>query len=181
MQPTHWGLTVAEWLTIAAIVLGPFLAVATQLWVQARKSKRDVKVWVFTNLMGLRANFVNPTFVQAFNLVDVVFYKHSDIRDKRKEFMDFILRIGERDLTPQEVDRCRDLISEMLAKIGKVLGLVFDHTQIKDTGYYPKALGKAASGIAAITEKALAVLEGNASIGIVVRNEEPPPRMHLPR
>ena|SRR6185437_16741095 len=171
MQPTHWGLTIAEWLTIAAIVLGPFAAAATQLWIQARKAKRDLKLWVFSNLMGLRATFVNPTFVQAFNLVDVVFYKHSDIRNKRKEFMDFIMRIGERDLTPQEVDRCRDLISEMLAKMGKVLDLVFDHTQIKDTGYYPKGLGQVEVGLAAIRQKALAVLEGNASIGVVIKEE----------
>ena len=64
--PTHWGLTVAEWLTIAAIVLGPVLAVATQLWFQARNTKRETKLWVFNTLMGLRANILTPDFVTSW-------------------------------------------------------------------------------------------------------------------
>ena len=86
MQPaaTHLGLTVYEWLTIAAIVLGPVLAVATQLWFQKRKVKRDSKLSVFNTLMGLRPQIVHVDFVKAFNMIDVVFYENRDIRRGRK-------------------------------------------------------------------------------------------------
>ncbi|MHB8542024.1 MAG: DUF6680 family protein [Candidatus Acidiferrales bacterium] len=162
MQPSYWGLTISEWLTITAIVLGPILAVAMQLAMQARKAKRDQKLWVFNTLMGLRATIVNETFVQAFNLVDVVFYKHPDIRKKRQQFLSVTDGAAGRELTAQELDRCKDLVAEMLAKIGRELGFVFDHSEIKNTGYYP-------AGLAKLPTAALAVLEGGASLGVVIK------------
>ncbi len=169
MQPHYWGLTAAEWLTLAAIILGPILAVATQLWIQARKDKRDIKLWVFSTLMGYRAMILNPSFVQAFNLVDVVFYKNDEVRKKRKEFLDVVTAVVGRDLTPQEVEKCRDLVAEMLSKMGSELGYAFDHTQIKDTGYYPIAFEKLDTATLALREKGLAVLEGKANIGVVIK------------
>jgi Family of unknown function (DUF6680) len=133
--PTHWGLTVAEWLTIAAIILGPIVAVITQLGFQARKARRDQKLWVFNTLMGLRGSWVNRNFVQAFNLVDVVFHGSSDIRNKRKEFLVVLNAATGRELVPAELDRCKDLIAELLAKIGRELGFGFDHTEIKNAAW----------------------------------------------
>jgi hypothetical protein len=175
MQPHYWGLTVAEWLTLAAIILGPILAVATQLWMQARKTKRDTKLWVFNTLMSYRAMIVSPNFVQAFNLVDVIFYKNAEVRKKRKEFLDLVTAATGRDLTPSEVEKCKDLVAEMLSKMGSELGYDFDHTQIKDTGYYPMALGKVDADANALREKGLAVLEGKANIGVVIKNDAPIP------
>jgi hypothetical protein len=173
MQPHYWGLTVAELLTLAAIILGPILAVATQLWMQARKAKRDTKLWVFNTLMSYRALIVSPNFVQALNLVDAVFYQNAEVRKRRKEFMDVVTAATGRELTPPEIERCKDLVAEMLAKMGSELGYDFDHTQIKDTGYYPQAMGRLDNAALALREKALAVLEGKASIGVVIKNDIP--------
>lgn len=157
-------ITIADWLTIAAIILGPILAVATQLWFQQRKSERDLKLWVFNMLMGHRAALVNQDFVRAFNIVDSVFYDHEEIRQKRSEFLRIVNGAAGRELTPQEVDASKDLLSEMLAKMGKELGLVFDHTQIKDTGYYP-------AGLERLPAATLAVMEGKASLSMVVKQQ----------
>jgi hypothetical protein len=176
--PTHWGLTVGEWITVAAIILGPILAVATQLWFQARKTKRDSKLWVFNTLMGLRASFVNPNFVQAINLVDTVFYGNSEVRAKRKEFLTLVTGVKGRDLTLQEIDKIKDLIAEMLAKMGKELGFEFDHTEIKDTGWYPIGFEIQENTAMALRKQGLAVLEGKANIGVVIKEQPPipPPR-----
>jgi hypothetical protein len=174
MQPTHWGLTVGEWITVAAIIVGPFLAVSAQLWIQARKAKRDTKLWVFNTLMSHRAAILNANFVQAFNLVDVVFYSDNEIRKKRKEFMDVVTSARGVIMTPEKVEKLKDLVAEMLAKIGGELGYEFDHTQIKDTGYYPLAYEKIENAGFAIREKGLEVLEGKANIGVVIRTEGPP-------
>jgi len=173
VQPYHWGLTVAEWLTVTAIILGPILAIATQLWMQARKAKRDIKLWVFSTLMSYRAMILNPNFVQAFNLVDVVFYKNAEVRKKRKEFLDVVTGVAGRDLKPQEIEKCKDLVAEMLSKMGSDLHYDFDHTQIKDTGYYPVAFEKLDNAALALREKGLAVLEGKANIGVVIKNDAP--------
>lgn len=172
--PTHWGLTVSEWITVAAIVLGPILAVATQLWFQTRKTKRDSKLWVLSTLMGLRANIVHPTFVQAFNLVDTVFYDNSEVRDKRKDFLAVVTTANGRNLNPQEIEKCNDLIAEMLAKMGKELGFEFDHTEIKNTGWYPIGFQRLEETSAALRAKGLAVLEGKANIGVVIKGEQGP-------
>jgi hypothetical protein len=94
MPPTYWGLSVAEWLTLDAIILGPILAVLTQLWMQAIKAKKDTKRWVFNTLTGYRSSILNVNFVQAFNLVDVVFYKNDEVRQKRKDFLDIATPLG---------------------------------------------------------------------------------------
>ncbi|SRR6266478_1869257 len=172
MQPNHWGLTVGEWITVGAIILGPFLAVAAQLWIQARKAKRDAKLWVFNSLMGYRAMILNPKFVQAFNLVDVVFYKNTDVREKRKEFLEIVTAAAGNNLSAQAIEKCKDLVAEMLSKMGSDLGFEFDHTQVKDTGYYPVAFEKLDTAALSLREKGLAVLEGKANIGVVMRNEE---------
>jgi hypothetical protein len=174
MQPHYWGLTIAEWLTLAAIVVGPILAVLTQLWMQHRKAKRDTKMWVFNSLMSYRAAILNPLFVQAFNLVDVVFHKNDEVRRKRKEFQDFVNAAMGRDLTSLEVDKLKDLVAEMLAKMGSELGYSFDHTEIKNTGYYPKAFERLDTAAFMLREKGLEVLEGKANIGVVIRDEKPP-------
>jgi hypothetical protein len=172
--PTHWGLTVSEWITVAAIVLGPILAVATQLWFQARKTKRDSKLWTFNTLMGLRASIVSPNFVQAINLVDTVFYGNSEVRDKRREFLALVTAAQGRVMTSAEIDKAKDLIAELLAKMGKELGLDFDHTEIKDTGWYPVGFQILEETSSALREKGLAVLEGKANIGVVIKDNPAP-------
>ena len=63
------------------------------------------------------------------------------------------------------------LVAEMLAKMGNELGFEFDHTEIKDTGYYPLAFEKFETDALALREKGLAVLEGKANISIVIKNQ----------
>jgi hypothetical protein len=173
MQPHHWGLTVAEWLTIAAIILGPILAVATQLWVQSRKAKRDAKLWVFNALMANRATPVNANFVQAFNLIDAVFYDNSEVREKRRECLTIVSNASGPNLTPPEAERLKDRVAEMLSKMGSELGYEFDHTEIKDTGYYPVGFAQVDTAAAALREKGLAVLEGRATISVAIKNDAP--------
>jgi hypothetical protein len=55
--------------------------------------------------------------------------------------------------------------------LGAELGFEFDHTQIKDTGYYPLAFEKLDNAAFALREKGLAVLEGKANIGVVIRDQ----------
>lgn len=111
--------------------------------------------------------------------MDVVFYGNSEVRSKRQEFLTALTNAAGRDLTPQEIDRCKDLLAEMLAKMGRELSLEFDHTEIKDTGYYPVAFEQSTQAIVSLREKGLAVLEGRANIGVVLK-EEPTPHSTIP-
>jgi hypothetical protein len=74
-----WALAITAFFTILAAVGASLLT----LWWQARKEKRDAKVRVFTTLMMHRkAN--PPTFdwVNALNLIDIVFADDEDVLDQ---------------------------------------------------------------------------------------------------
>lgn len=178
MQPaaTHLGLTVYEWLTIAAIVLGPVLAVATQLWFQKRKVKRDSELSVFNTLMGLRPQIVHVDFVKAFNMIDVVFYENADIRRGRKDFLNIATAAADRTLTQPELERMNDIMAEMLAKMGKELGFEFDHTEIKNTGYFPKGFVEMQSALTGIIKHGVAVLEGKENFGVAIKEVSATPQ-----
>jgi hypothetical protein len=175
MQPAaaHWGLTIYEWLTIAAIVLGPVLAVATQLWFQARKSRRDSKLWVFNTLMGLRPQVVHVDFVKAFNMIDVVFYKNEDVRKGRKEFLNVVTAAQGRALSPAEIEKGNDILAEILSKMGKELGFEFDHTQIKNTGYLPQGFVNAQTSLGEILEHGAAWLQGKQKVSMEISPAAP--------
>ncbi len=186
---TYWALKTGEWITIAAILVGPIAAVLAQLWIQARRQKRDQKMWVYGTLMSFRATWVAPDFVRAMNFVDVVFHKNADVRAKRKEWLASI-RNRNLDGSPIQVDwnKAEDLFAELLDLMGKELGYDFAHTEIKDTAYYPEGHEKMDRAAIELREKGLAVLEGKANIGVVVHAptaapapQSTAPAVHAPR
>jgi hypothetical protein len=164
----HWGLKIVEWLTIFAILIGPIIAVLTQLAIQKRQRVRDQKLWVYSTLMSYRATWAAADFVRAINFVDVVFFDYKAIRDKRKAIMDHIKATTKPDGTLEPVDwnRAEDLFAELLDLMGKQLGYAFEHTQIKQTAYYPVAHEKLDRTAIELREKGLAVLEGRTAIKV---------------
>jgi len=170
--PTHSEplLKAGEWITIAAIVVGLLAAVLTQLWIQRRQRVREQKLYVYGTLMSLRATWVHVDFVRAMNYVDVVFHKQKAVRDKRKVLMEHIAAKRKDDGSFELVDwdRAADLLAEMLDLMGKQLGYKFEHTQIKQTAYYPVAHGKLDELTLTLREKGIAVLEGRTAIKVKV-------------
>lgn len=69
-----------EIVTIIAIVTGPLFAVVITLLWQQRKEKRDSKERLFLTLMVHRRTFPPPIeWVNALNVIDVVFAEHSQV------------------------------------------------------------------------------------------------------
>src|SRR3989442_4134092 len=62
-----------EWLTIAAIVLGPVLALLAQRALDRIREKKKQRVGLYLVLMSTRAQPLSPAHVQALNSIDVVF------------------------------------------------------------------------------------------------------------
>jgi hypothetical protein len=60
-------------LTIIAIILGPLLALWLQRMAENSREKKQNKFLVFKTLMTYRATPLNYQYVQALNLIDVVF------------------------------------------------------------------------------------------------------------
>lgn len=68
------AIRMGEWLTIAAALLGPILAVQAQKVVELSRAKRAMKEGIFRTLMATRAARLSPEHVQALNMIDLAFY-----------------------------------------------------------------------------------------------------------
>ncbi len=165
---TYMGLKTSEWIMIAAIIVGPIIAVLTQLGWQRWKEKRDQKVWVFNALMSLRALPLSPDYVRALNHIDVVFYKNGKVRQRWKALLEhFTSEAYKREVVePATFDRARDLAAELMAEMAKVLGYEYDHTHIKENAYYPKIFGLFETQSLQLLVKGAEVLEGRSSIRV---------------
>ena len=172
---THWGLTASEWITIAAIILGPILAVVTQLWWQSRKQKRDQKLWVFGTLMTMRGSSLSQDYVKALNFIDVVFYKNTMVREKWKKLLTHLSSAAYKavPILPNTIERTRDLIAELLVEMAKDLGFGYDFTHIKDNAYYPQALVTADNDIFNMRQKVIAALDGKGVLSVKLVEDAP--------
>lgn len=52
MVDTFWGLEAKDWVAVAAIVIGPILAVQAQKIVERIKDKRERRLKIFKALMS---------------------------------------------------------------------------------------------------------------------------------
>ena len=60
-------MTIADGLIIAAVILGPILAVQAQRTIQTRKEERERKLWIFKILMATRGMSLSPRHVEGLN------------------------------------------------------------------------------------------------------------------
>jgi hypothetical protein len=67
-----------DWITVAAIVVGPVLALAAQRMLHRIREKKNRRADLYLTVMGLRATWLHHDSVRAFNSIDTVFDKRSD-------------------------------------------------------------------------------------------------------
>jgi hypothetical protein len=67
-------------INMIAVITGPVFAVVITLWWQQRKERRDAKRRLFLTLMAQRRTFPPTTqWVNALNVIDVVFADHPQV------------------------------------------------------------------------------------------------------
>jgi hypothetical protein len=126
-------------LTIVAIITGPLIALGLQRLAEARRERRQQRMWVFRVLMMYRANPIDHNYVQALNLIDVVFNEETDeeraIRNAWKELLDH-LQSDQASKAAQE--KAQDLGAVLLMAMGKRLGYRLDAVYLKRQAYQPQ-------------------------------------------
>jgi hypothetical protein len=167
---TYLGLRASEWIMIAAILVGPILAVVTQFIWQKVRARRDQKVWVFSNLMINRHAPLTPDFVKAANYIDVIFFKNQKVRDRWKTLLAHLSSEAYKpeNYTPAAFERFRDLLAELLAEMAKDLGYQFDYTHIKENAWNPSSHGQEFEESIQLRRALLALVEGKGSLNVVV-------------
>ena len=165
-------LSAIEIITVAAVLLGPIIAVQLSQLLDRVRLKRGGKEWIFKTLMRTRASTLSPAHVEALNMIDVEFYG-SKKKNKRvvaawKLYLD---NLGDMN-TPEDIRYSKrgDLFLELLYTMAASLGYDFDKEHIKNTSYIPQAFVDVESEQHMIRKGVLNVLRGDTTIPMRVTN-----------
>lgn len=170
MQPKI-GLTIADGLMIAAVFLGPIIAVQLTRWLDSRRETRDRKLSIFKTLMATRAYGLSWGHVEALNRISLEFDRANPderaVIDAWKAYHHLLQDVP--------VDRWgtqrEDLLSDVLHAMARVLGYDFDKTEIKKSAYAPNAHKNLDDQMETIRKSLIAVLQQPLSVSLV---ESPP-------
>jgi hypothetical protein len=166
--------------TIVAIIAGPLFTLLLQKWTEARREKRQARQFVFRTLMMYRATPLNPNFVQALNLIDVVFDSkkktENTVRTDWKKLLDHLNNNAQ---SVTFVADTKTYIGKLLSEMGACLGYTFDEVYIQRHSYQPAALTWKEEEQQSLRKLMLEVLRGNKRLSVSMFPEDFPP-LRLP-
>jgi hypothetical protein len=135
--------------------------------------------------MATRGNVLHHLHVESLNLIDVEFSGESekDVRDSWKIYLDHLNTYSvdevkepdeekRKNLQNQNEERRKDLLAELLQKMGVHLGYGFDFTYLKGRAYYPEGHGNVVEEETAVRKGLIAVLWKGRSL--MIRGIVPP-------
>lgn len=165
-------MTIADWLMITAVLLGPIIAVRLTRYLDNKKEIRERKLNIFKILMATRAYAVSWDHVMTLNKIDLEFDKNNKkekaVIEAWKEYLDLL---GNKDITGEAWNIKRvDLLVELLHKMAQVLDYDFDKTHIKNSSYSPVAHGKLEDEQSAMRQGVIEILEGKRVLPMHITN-----------
>ena len=138
----------AQLVTVAAIFLGPILALRIQRRYEAGRLKMDRKLNVFKELMATRGivGRTSPRHVDALNAIEVEF-SGDTTADKKvlsawRLYLDHLNTPFTEGQFAQWSDKKDDLLMDLLLKMSQTLNYDFDRVSLKKNVYTPTALGE---------------------------------------
>jgi hypothetical protein len=161
--------TVIAIATILAVLVGPIVALGIQRWADHKREDRQGKLWVFRTLMMYRATRLNHNFVQALNLIDVVFNADNEsekcVRTAWKVLLDHL----NSDQTRKNAqERTLELTIELLVQMGRSLKYEFDEVHLKRQVYQPVGHSQIEEEQNEIRRLGLRLLKGQGRLPIAI-------------
>jgi hypothetical protein len=165
-------MTINDGLMIAAVLLGPIIAVRLTRRIDENKEKRERKLYVFKTLMSTRSYVTSWDHVKALNLIDLEFDKNNKgekaVIEAWKAYLDLL---NEKGLSADQWNVKRvDLLVELLHKMAQVLNYDFDKTHIKNSSYSPVAHETIEDQQRALREGLIKLLEGDNHLKMEITN-----------
>jgi hypothetical protein len=166
---------------VAAIVIGPILAVQVQRMIDRIREKRNRRLSIFRTLMSTRAERLNREHVQSLNVIDIDFYgrkilgtqyqtsKERDVTNAWKNYMrhlDNIKAFSNIELWMQESQK---LFIILLYKMSVALGYNFTEDQIRRDCYRPEAHNAIEQAQVEVLTGLVQVLRGDQSLPISIK------------
>jgi hypothetical protein len=167
-------MKISDWLTIAAIISGPVLALLVQRILDNLREAKQRKLDVFRSLMTSRGTRLAPRFVEALNLIDLEFKGEAPVLNAWKELQDHYFEWGQKSDAESAAEakelnnRAVELLSDLLMRMGSVVGYSFDKVFIKKGFYYPKGLVNVEQEQHALRQSLLKVFNGQSLLPVAV-------------
>jgi hypothetical protein len=130
-KPGTWMTTGEVWLVFATL-FAPLGAVQATRWLDGLRDKRRERVALFRTLMATRAARLDQKHIQALNMIDVVFAGRGR-RDEtvRDAWRVYLAHLSDRSYAKEHwEDRRKELLVDLLAKIGELVGYRIDRSNI---------------------------------------------------
>jgi len=134
---------ISDYISIAAILLGPVIAIQVQKFIERRKQAEERRENIFRTLMSTRGEILSPYHVGALNRIDLDFSggkTHRRVVEAWKEYFDHLSNM-DKDQTAMWLDKRIDLLTDLLYEMGNVLGYKFDKVLIRRNIYSPEGHG----------------------------------------
>lgn len=169
-----------DWLMIAAVIVGPILAVQAQKLIEALRSKKQRRLNLFFTLMSTRATRLAPDHVGSLNMIDIEFYgrrmfgvrlqtpSEKKVTNSWKTYNDHLNNNYPEDRLDAWHDKADDLFTVMLYAMSQALGYDFDEVQLKRDCYRPKGHGELEDQQYAIRAGVVDLLAGKRSLPMAV-------------
>src|SRR6266704_3646642 len=129
-----------DWITVAAIVLGPILVLFAQRAPDWLREKKNRRVQLYMTLMSLRANPLHPDHIRALNSIDAVFDKDSD-QAVRDAWGRVLAHVATNATAPGWNERLTDLRVDLYQAVGAAVGYNHSVDYIKTRLYSPQYYG----------------------------------------
>lgn len=156
-------------LTIIAIIAGPLVALWIQRRTEGNRERRQNKFLVFKTLMTYRATPLNYQYVQALNIIDVVFDAESQEEKAVRTAWSVLLdHLNVNKTQPDFTEKITTLTATLLAAMGKCLGYDFGEVYLKRHAYVPEGHGKLEEEQNELRKLLLELLRGNRRIPVAV-------------
>lgn len=177
-------LRTVDWLTLAAIVLGPIFAVQVQQFLDRRRELKSRRLGVFHTLMATRAARVSQQHVEALNMIDIEFSgrrafgnrvqtsSEKSVTNAWKSYSDHLNHKYANSELERWVQDGDKLFAKLLFELSRALGYDFDEVELRRNVYSPVAHGQLAAQEASIRENLQRLLSNQSGLAVVVY---PPP------
>lgn len=134
-DPTYFGLKLYELLTLIGIVIGPIVAVAITLWVEARRRDRDRQIQLMRMLLTTRHLPGDPAYTVAINTIPIEFNKSKAVMLAWQVYIEAVRYKP----SPENAEsQLKDLLikqTKLIFEIMRELGFNLSETDIQNSAY----------------------------------------------
>lgn len=164
------SIRLIDWITVAAIALGPLAAVYMTRWLDDRRFTSGRRMQIFKDLMRTRRNRISPDHVGALNLVEIEFHGVSKVISAWQTHMDHLGAKVPKDAGPEVWDdwnKTQDRnLTRLLHAIASELGFKIDSMAIFEGGYSPIGWSNMEEQQSALRLLLIDLLKGNRAMPI---------------